>query len=159
MICYVISSLIGYDNGRSLAVKLLCMETWHASYKVVSWHFAGFSVIPFDHHASLGAPFWVILVSTPPSTIQGTRTSSNGKKLPGCEVIAVRVNYIREVSFRTNAWEAILIEALNLKISTCRAKFDMQSRPTPQSISLFSESVHNSTVAHLIAERWPISLK
>ena len=52
------------------------MEVWHASYNVVNWHFPGLSPTSIDHYASLGAPFCVILVSKPPSTIQGTRISS-----------------------------------------------------------------------------------
>ena len=55
---WIISSLIGYDNGRTLAAKTCSnytMEIWYASYNVVNWHSPGISLTSIDHHA----PHWV----------------------------------------------------------------------------------------------------
>ncbi len=61
-------------SGRT-ARQPYCMEIWFTSYNVVNWNFPGISLTSIDHHASLSAPFRVLLTSTPPFLIQGTRTS------------------------------------------------------------------------------------
>ncbi len=61
-------------SGKNVR-QLNCMQIWNTSFNVVNWHFPGISLISIDHHASVSAPFCVILVSTPLSTVQGTRNS------------------------------------------------------------------------------------
>ncbi len=101
MVHYVILHHLVVDWPRQVATssgktgrQLYCTEIGHASYNVVNWHSPGFSLTPIGDHASLSAPFRMILVSTAPSTIQGTRTSFRlEKSLPGCGVIAIRVKF------------------------------------------------------------------
>ncbi len=61
-------------SGKSVQL-LNCMQIRNTNYNVVNLHFPVISLTSIDHHASLSAPFRVILVSTPPSIFQGTRNS------------------------------------------------------------------------------------
>ncbi len=54
-----------------------CMKIWREEYNVVNWHFQGTRITSIDHHASYTASFCVIVVSTPPSDIQDTKTNTD----------------------------------------------------------------------------------